>query len=322
MVSSTDVQKLFLQSLLSRPFVSATLAQTIWARCVAAVKAADPTLQIQHSSNRLAWDDFVARINVDLNGLDLEFKNLHDENTGREMYCLVNLKGDDVAQLATDYTPNEIAFFKAILEQIMLAPHESYCISSLAALREVSNLKSSMTKTQGELLLSSFVAKGWLHKTKRGRYTLSTRTELELLQYLKSTYPEEVLDCNVCDKIITRGIACPNADCQNRMHFHCFATYRRQKGTCPDCTTDWPREATDGGLIPIGEGAARDGQDAKRRVRVRSVDTSDDDSDEGDAEGEDEDEPAATQQSMDVDEDIKPKKEGKGKGKGKARARR
>jgi hypothetical protein len=27
----------------------------------------------------------------------------------------VNRKGDEIAQMATDYTPNEIAFFKAIV---------------------------------------------------------------------------------------------------------------------------------------------------------------------------------------------------------------
>ena len=51
------------------------------------------------------------------------------------------------------------------VEQIMLAPHESFSVSSLAALREVNTLKSNMTKTQAEVVLGSFVAKGWLLKS-------------------------------------------------------------------------------------------------------------------------------------------------------------
>ena len=47
----------------------------------------------------------------------------------------------------------------------MLAPNESYSVSSLAALRETAALKSSMTKTQAEIVLASFVAKGWLNKS-------------------------------------------------------------------------------------------------------------------------------------------------------------
>jgi len=48
----------------------------------------------------------------------------------------------------------------------MLAPNSSYSISSLAALREVNSLTSPMTKTQAESVLASFVAKGWLLKSK------------------------------------------------------------------------------------------------------------------------------------------------------------
>jgi len=52
------------------------------------------------------------------------------------------------------------------VEQIILAPNSSYSISSLAALREVNALTSPMTKTQAESVLASFVAKGWLLKSK------------------------------------------------------------------------------------------------------------------------------------------------------------
>lgn len=50
----------------------------------------------------------------------------------------------------------------------MLAPHDSFSMSSMAALREVGEIKpkSSMSKTQAEIVLSSFVAKGWLIKSK------------------------------------------------------------------------------------------------------------------------------------------------------------
>lgn len=97
----------------------------------------------------------------------------------------MNRRGDEVAQIATEYSAQEIAYFKAIVrpvlidsrprralltasqvEQIMLAPHESFSVSSLLALREVTSLKLSMTKTQAEIVLTSFVARGWLAKSK------------------------------------------------------------------------------------------------------------------------------------------------------------
>jgi non-structural maintenance of chromosomes element 1 len=79
-----------------------------------------------------------------------------------------------------------------------------------------------MTKSQGEITLASFVSKGWLLKSKyvlyhsgmrkssklntlfdrRGRYSLSTRALLELLPYLKTTYPDEILECTICMEVI------------------------------------------------------------------------------------------------------------------------
>lgn len=87
----------------------------------------------------------------------------------------------------------------------------------MAALRETNNL--NMTKSQAEVVLSSFVAKGWLVKSKyallisfsrrvsskhhhrRGRYSLSLRTLMELLPYLKSTYPNNLLECTICMEV-------------------------------------------------------------------------------------------------------------------------
>jgi hypothetical protein len=54
------------------------------------------------------------------------------------------------------------------VEQIMLAPREAFSVSSMLALREVSELKSAMTKAQAEAVLSSLVVRGWLVKSKCG----------------------------------------------------------------------------------------------------------------------------------------------------------
>lgn len=49
----------------------------------------------------------------------------------------------------------------------MLAPREAYSLSSLAALRAVSELSGkAMSKTQAEIVLGSFVARGWLVKSR------------------------------------------------------------------------------------------------------------------------------------------------------------
>ncbi|KAJ7046719.1 Nse1 non-SMC component of SMC5-6 complex-domain-containing protein [Mycena alexandri] len=330
-VHAKDVQRLFLQAVLSRGVLSGKLAQTIWAKSKEAVMAANDSLDIPHSGNVADWEAFVAKVNKDLDPLDLEFRHQLEEVSGKDIYAIVNRKGDEIAQMATDYTPGEITFFKAMVEQIMLAPRRSFSISSLAALREVSALKpkSNMSKTQTEIVLASFVAKGWLLKSKRGRYSLSTRALLELKPYLESTYAEEVLECTICSDIITKGVACPQENCQVGMHYSCFTKYIRTRRQCTSCTKDWPADPD--GMPPIGEGAVRDGEDGKRRIR-KSVDSDEED------EGSDDDEPSQprTQQSrkgkgkkkaaddMDVDEEEEDKGEESDTPvqKGKRRARR
>jgi non-structural maintenance of chromosomes element 1 len=218
----------------------------------------------------------------------------------------------------------------------MLAPNSSYSISSLAALREVNTLTSPMTKTQAESVLASFVAKGWLLKSKyvvrhwiylpttelhpllhrKGRFSLSPRTLLELQPYLKSTYPEEVVDCTIClevrfpslsrprilkgkswdfnttnTQILTRGHACPRSNCPVRMHNACYERYRRSSGKCPACSEDWGRVGNDR-VLPIGEAAAPK-DDWSRRTR-RSVTT---------AESEDNEEQGAGGDDGDDDDD-------------------
>ncbi|KAJ7219212.1 Nse1 non-SMC component of SMC5-6 complex-domain-containing protein [Mycena pura] len=306
-VNQKDVQRLFLQAVFSRGVLSGKLAQTLWEKAKETVQAVDEELDIAESD----WDTFVTEVNDSLNALDLEFRHVQDETTGRIMYAIANRKDDTIAQMAGDYAPVEISFFKAVVEQIMLAPRESYSISSLAALREVSALKpkSNMSKTQAEVVLSSFVAKGWLLKSKRGRYSLSARALLELSPYLKSTYPEEILECVICYEMMTKGVACPSPNCKVRMHFHCFTKYSARSRQCTTCKKDWPPNPES--MTAVGEAALRDGEDGKRRVR-RPVEDSDEEEDTGG--DNDDDEPSQPSQpdrkskshqeaNMDVDED-------------------
>ena len=49
---------------------------------------------------------------------------------------------------------------------IVTAPNLSYCLSSMAALQESQSLKATFTKTHAERVLDTFVARGWLYKSK------------------------------------------------------------------------------------------------------------------------------------------------------------
>lgn len=81
-------------------------------------------------------------------------------------------------------------------------------------------------------------------------------------------------------KVMTRGIACSNSNCENRVHEHCFVNFRKRHGACSQCGKEWPADVKDEALIHVGEDAARDGDDARRRVRIQSAEPSDEDEEE------------------------------------------
>lgn len=55
------------------------------------------------------------------------------------------------------------------VEQIMLAPRFKYSVSSLVAMREINMIKPkiNIAKSQVEVVLSTFVARGWFVKSKQ-----------------------------------------------------------------------------------------------------------------------------------------------------------
>jgi non-structural maintenance of chromosomes element 1 len=90
--------------------------------------AVDETVHVPN----MDWDDFVSQLNNSLNKLDLEFARAHDEETGKEMWALVsvlsdnpylshmdqvNRRDDDVATVASDYSPQDIAYFKSLVSE-------------------------------------------------------------------------------------------------------------------------------------------------------------------------------------------------------------
>lgn len=110
MVSSNDVQRLFLQAIISRRVVLQTDAVLIWSKCVDAVKghplvyvpinstqltrsfvvsACDETLEIPFSDDRNSWHNWITEINASLNPLNLEIGHFLDQTTGKESYALV-----------------------------------------------------------------------------------------------------------------------------------------------------------------------------------------------------------------------------------------
>ncbi|CAG8487301.1 12089_t:CDS:10 [Ambispora gerdemannii] len=189
------------------------------------------------------FGDFIDTINEKLNFVELEFRKSHDEDTGEEVLALVNTSDDEIAKLATDYTPLEISYFRALIEMIINADDETYSVSATTAIKESSKLKPSMTRIAAERALKRFVDDKWLMKTSAGRYSLTQRTILELQNYLKDQYDESIHECTLCYDIVTKGQRCSVEKCSTRLHHHCarrmFQTKPQSERKCPTCSAIW-----------------------------------------------------------------------------------
>ena len=53
--------------------------------------ASNNTLNIRNTKDRGSWDAFVANINRSLDKLDLEFRYMPDELSGKDMYAIVRI---------------------------------------------------------------------------------------------------------------------------------------------------------------------------------------------------------------------------------------
>ncbi|KAF8522234.1 Nse1 non-SMC component of SMC5-6 complex-domain-containing protein [Hysterangium stoloniferum] len=306
MVSSGDVSRVFLQSIISRRVVSDKIARILWRKCVEAVKAADDSVDVPDDMDQ--FDNYINTINRHLEPLDFKLNCTADEATGKKIWAMINLKSDELAQIATDFTPVEIAFFKALVDQIILASSQSYSISAMTALRQVNGLKPPMTKTQAESVLANLVAKGWLLKSERGRFSLSSRSLLELQPYLKSTYEDDIHECTVCYELVTKGVGCYTPQCGARLHGYCYQQLHRENVVCPSCQADWSRKAK---LAIIGEGALMEGEDS-RSTRRKDDDDDDDDDDDSTEVSEEEPTPKLNLEEMEEEsESPAPKSQGR-----------
>ncbi|CAB4423032.1 unnamed protein product [Rhizophagus irregularis] len=199
----TDAHRLFLQASLSERFFTEATAIEIYRKAYEATAVQDQE----------TFTEFMTTLNAKLNSIDLEFRKSHNEEDGSAVWALVNTNGDEIAKMATEYTPIEISFFRRLIELIVTADDESFSVSSITALKEVVKLKTSISKSNGEILLQRFVDDKWLSRSRGGRYSLSLRSILELQYYLKKEFEDYLSECILCYDIVTKGQRCEMAQC-------------------------------------------------------------------------------------------------------------
>ncbi|UZJ54259.1 hypothetical protein CBS101457_003579 [Exobasidium rhododendri] len=245
------------------------------------------------------YNEFYTKIVKAVEMVGLEIRRTVDECKGTKLVGLVNAKGDAISQMATTFSPHEITLVKIMIEKIITAPYNAYCIGSKEALELAGKLDPPIAPTKAERVCDRMVRCGWFRLTRLGRYSLTPRSLMELQGYLTSTFDDYVSNCVDCKELLTEGSACSHSRCDVRVHRHCLLRWERSlqanrddEKICSQCLNVWIQ-------TPVGEAvllstnedirSAR-GKGARRRQRAAAGSQADAEDAENDMAEEEEEE--------------------------------
>ncbi|KAJ5162754.1 uncharacterized protein N7500_004584 [Penicillium coprophilum] len=276
-----DSNRAFLQAFMARSSMTFEDAQPILAAIltVSEGRTVDPD-----EVGEEQFSDFVSAANTAVSPFDLEIRSSlpqilqpsqEDVSTTplKRVYALVNTTSDPLTQLATTYSPDEIAFLKRLLDFMFATNNTRVCEGMVASQMQAVQLHKapsgerqstsndstqtqtaavqSLRMTQAETMILHLIEEGWLQKSPKGYLSLTPRALMELRSWLVLTYNDENFDgrpiqriksCAACKDIITVGQRCEDHECNGRLHDHCMRNFFRmqQAEKCPMCKKDWP----------------------------------------------------------------------------------
>jgi hypothetical protein len=164
-------------------------------------------------------NSLILNTNAKITSFDFEIRYARDQITGERTFALVNTASDNFTQLATSFTPDEIAYIKRLLDamfeenvsrsrevmavkemkatQLARAPprnRQSQAATQLVGDEEPTqadaNIKS-ISPTDCDRVLQTLVSQGFFQRSHKSYYSLAPRGLLELRNYLKETYNEQ-----------------------------------------------------------------------------------------------------------------------------------
>ncbi|CAD6579809.1 MAG: hypothetical protein TREMPRED_002588 [Tremellales sp. Tagirdzhanova-0007] len=268
------------------------IAYEMYKRAVGVCQALYDPSEIVYGVNQQGFFDFKHDISGLLQEVGMELRSGREEGgPGKQWVILVNNDPNDVALQASDLTPLEIAYYREVIQAIM-SSYPANSIGSTRALRLTTTLKANMTRLAAEALLGSLTSRGWLAKSKRGRYSLAPRAMMELETYLRQEFEEWVHKCRKCEGMILSGVVCNHGNCDTHLHEYCYDLLRRSaRNACPTCTTsfaDHPPRPVGEGAVPRIEDDWQGGGNGKKRKRASRGGQSAAQEDEEQSEGEEE----------------------------------
>ncbi|KAL7275801.1 hypothetical protein RUND412_001233 [Rhizina undulata] len=259
-----DKNRAFLQAFIARRVMKMDEMKSLVA---AILSAADREIEIgvEDLTDQMV-KTFIHRANHEINHYDFQIRSMLDQQDRTRIYALVNTTSDELIQLATNHSADEIAFFKRVLDMMFETNNTTHAevmaVRSMDAVNLHKNPRSQASQSQpngtqaatqsstgltmagAEAALAAFVDEGWLVRSQAGFHSLSPRALLELNHYLIQTYNvpadedsedesnsgaivERIKFCHACKEIVTIGKRCSSKPCNFRLHDPCAAHFFR-----------------------------------------------------------------------------------------------
>ncbi|KAF2268054.1 hypothetical protein CC78DRAFT_455871 [Lojkania enalia] len=211
----------FLQAFLARSVMTVDEIKPTLAAVMSAQNPERPMLEGDITTPDIS--SIIQSINVRLAPLDYEIRSTRSQINRELIYALVNTTSDALTQLATTFSPDEIAYIKSLLDcmfetnntrsreimavrgmqasqlgRVNARPRQSQVLQSQTDAEdgETSQVQvrtKDITGPESGALLGTLVEQQFFTKTVVGQkeyYTLAPRALLELRAYLKETYNE------------------------------------------------------------------------------------------------------------------------------------
>lgn len=174
----------------------------------------------------------LVEINAKLQPLHMIVKSINCEVTGQLYWVWTSTMQDKVASFHPEFSQAELALLRNIFSEIVTS--NSGHVSSTWCLNLCSSLNQKLTKANAQEFLYEMVNRKWL-LCKSGKYYMGVRSIVELLQYFKDTYQENLQTCTLCKQILFYAEKCNQ--CNTATHVYCLKNYAKTRGNleCPNC---------------------------------------------------------------------------------------
>jgi len=151
-------------------------------------------LRDKFKANSNSVDSTVRCINQTMEPYSVEIRKGRSRAGGKIFWVLVNALGDKMSEAATDLSPDQLAFFREILDKFNSHYHET-TENSLTD-TEILNLghNVNMKPKDAETVLRKFIDELWLEEIERGRIGIGVRCYLEFKELFQEGGSYEALD--------------------------------------------------------------------------------------------------------------------------------